>query len=238
MLSPGHSSVSAFSRASHPLTPSHYSQEPRKEKQALSNALRSGAALNPEKCSQDSLRSTQTGQLQCYFAACLASSARWAALEEQTAHIISAADPKSSYSGAMKPAAKFLQTEDGGLSPREVQNKSRSSICASPMRHVAHDAASQRTISKLPILQPPPPGPLWPASVLHWVFAWIQRAPSLSCSSPPAVYPSPAEDRLHRRPVCMQTASKEPCRGTKCVSISHWEEFTGRCGASSGKVGV
>lgn len=86
-------------------------------------------------------------------------------------------------------------------------------------------------------LAAPPLGTLSPASVLHWVFAWIQRAPSLSCSSPPAVYPSPAEDRLHRGPVCMQTASKEPYRGTEHVSTSHREVFTGRW-ASSGKVSV
>lgn len=32
------------------------------------------------------------------------------------------------------------------------------------------------------------------------------RAPFLSCSSPPAVYPSPTEDRPSREPVFMQIA--------------------------------
>lgn len=60
-----------FSRASHPLELSHHSQEPRKEKQALPNALRSEATLSPRNCSRDGPRSTQTGQLQRCFAACL-----------------------------------------------------------------------------------------------------------------------------------------------------------------------
>ena len=46
------------------------------------------------------------------------------------------------------------------------------------------------------------------------------RAQFLSCSSPPAVYPSPTEDRLYGEPVFMQIALNDGYRRTKHMSTS------------------